>query len=188
MALNLDFVEKMPWSQKLIILIGIIGLLVGLYVPFIYIPLQDDLKEAHGKLDEKMEEIRRLDSRKEDLDLIKSRIDALQDEIKEQRKALPDDEEISKIFHKLDSLGKKNGIEFSRITRGNKSSVGNVAQKVPISLDYTGNYKYVMRFFYEIVNIERIIKVSNIKLKGGKGKGGSSRIAVSCEATTFMSK
>ncbi len=186
MALNMEFVEKMPVSQKLIILVGVILVLGGLWYYMMYEPLQTELTQKEEEFDKENEALKELKRRKEDLNNMKSRIEELEDELKEMRRALPKDAEIGQILLTFDNLGKKNGIEFSRITPKGQSAVGNLYRKVPIDLDFTGNYRWVMRFFYEVVNIRRIVKVTDIKMKGGK-RGGGSRINVSCQATTYIS-
>lgn len=187
MALNLTFVEKMPWAQKLVILLGIIALIGGLWYYFMYLPLVEELAKVETQKEKELDKLRELKQRKADLNNMKKRIEELEDQLKEKRKALPKDPEIDQIILKLDNLGKKNGIEFAKITPSNPSPVKNLYRRVPIKLDFSGSFRYVMRFFYEVVNMKRIVKISDINMRPqGRGRGGA-RIRVDCTATTYIS-
>ncbi|MFO8055697.1 MAG: type 4a pilus biogenesis protein PilO [bacterium] len=185
MALNLTFVEKMPWAQKLVILIGIIALLGGVWYYFMYLPVVEEMAKVQREKEKESDNLKELKQRKADLQNMKKGIEELEDRFREKREALPIDPEIDQIILKLDNLGKKNGIEFSRITPHNPSAVGNLYRQVPIKLEFTGNFRYVMRFYYEVVNMKRIVEISDISMRP-HGKGGA-RISVNCNATTYIS-
>src|SRR6266851_4020973 len=115
-------------------------------------------------------------------------IQPLQDSIAEQEnqqrgldRQLAEKQEIAQ---QLNDIGKKSGLEISRVEPGGETNATFFA-KIPIKMSVSGNFHEIAMFMQEIANMRRIVNVNNIKL--GTPVLKNDKVVLSSEflATTF---
>ena len=124
-------------------------------------------KEIADNLNEKRREMDQLDQK-------------LQDALTE----LPERKDIDELLANLNDVGKKSGLEISRVSPGAESAEAFYA-KIPVSMNVTGNYHEIAMFLQEVANMRRIVNVNNIHLYGPSPRGDKVILRSDFLATTF---
>lgn len=184
MALNVEFFEKMSLAQKALIL-GILILAVGaIWYGVFYDPKVQELAAQESKYNDKLRQMDKLRKMREDEKNLLKMIDDKRRTIEKYKEILPTQTEMDQLLLLIDDIGKKNGIYFENFKPSKEVPRGSLYYEVPISLDFKGNYKYIMNFFYEVANLKRIVKFTDVKMTSGKAETGS-QISVKCTAMTY---
>jgi type IV pilus assembly protein PilO len=180
----LERVNKLPWAAKAGIVVGIIVLMTaGTWI----LVIQDteaaieSLKAQQVTLDqtnaEKKEIADNLLERRREMDQLEQK---LQDALTE----LPDKKDLDELLAALNDLGKKAGLEITRVVPGSEAQESFFA-RIPIVMAVKGNFHEIAVFLQEISQMKRIVNVSNLKL--GTPSLRNEKVILSSEflATTF---
>lgn len=124
-------------------------------------------KEIADNLNEKRREMDQLDQK-------------LQDALTE----LPERKDIDELLANLNDVGKKSGLEISRVSPGTEAPEAFYA-KIPVSMVVTGNYHEIAMFLQEVANMRRIVNVNNIHLFSPSARGDKIILKSDFLATTF---
>jgi type IV pilus assembly protein PilO len=111
-------------------------------------------------------------------------IDALEQRLQEALTELPTKKNIEDLLAQLNDVGKKSGLQLSKVTPGGESAEGFYA-KIPINISVTGNYHEIAMFLQEIANMRRIVNVNNIILTSPTTRGDKVVLRSEFLATTF---
>ncbi len=185
MALNADYFIKMPIHQKLLILAALVALLFLGYYFLIDSKLTEEYKRKQGQLSSKRSELAKLETVERDKEKLDRQLKEKQRKLEKAKEKLPTETEMEKLFITISELGQKNGIKFSNFKPQTERAHGNLYIEVPISLDFTGSYVYVMNFFYKATHLPRIVNFHGLGISSGK-KG--NEISVKCTAVTYKFK
>ncbi|MDP1919652.1 MAG: type 4a pilus biogenesis protein PilO [Myxococcales bacterium] len=180
----LERVNKLPIAAKAGIVIGIIVLLTaGTW----FLVIQDtetaieSLKSQQVTLDqtyaEKKEIADNLLERRREMDQLEQK---LQDALTE----LPEKKDLDELLAALNDLGKKAGLEITRVVPGVENQESFFA-RIPIAMAVKGNYHEIAVFLQEISQMKRIVNVNNLKL--GTPSLRNDKVILSSDflATTF---
>ncbi len=180
----LDRIAKAPAAAKYGGLAGLVVLLSVLNFFFAIQPLQDQIADQENQqrgldrqLAEKQEIAQNLNERRREMDI-------LEQKLAEALTELPERKDIDELLAQLNDIGKKSGLEISRVEPGAETSATFFA-KIPIKMSVSGNYHEIAMFMQEIANMRRIVNVNNIKL--GTPVQKNDKVVLSSEflATTF---
>ena len=111
-------------------------------------------------------------------------MDALDQKFQEALTQLPEKADIEELLSQLSDVGKKSGLEISKVTPGNEAAEG-FYSRIPISMAVSGNYNEIAMFLQEIANLRRIVNVSDLKLVSPTIKGDKVTLSSDFMATTF---
>ncbi len=111
-------------------------------------------------------------------------MDALEQRFQEALTQLPEKKDIEELLSQLNDVGKKSGLEISRVVPGAEVPEG-FYSRIPISMAVSGNYHEVAMFLQEIANLRRIVNVSQLKLGGPQARGDKVTLSSEFMATTF---
>lgn len=180
----LDKIAKAPPAVKYGGLAGLVVLLSVLNFFFGIQPLQDSIAEQENtqrgldrQLAEKQEIAQNLNERRREMDI-------LEQKLAEALTELPEKKDIDELLAQLNDIGKKSGLEISRVEPGGETNATFFA-KIPIKMSVSGNFHEIAMFMQEIANMRRIVNVNNIKL--GTPVLKNDKVVLSSEflATTF---
>lgn len=159
----LDKIAKAPPAAKYGGLAGLVVLLSVLNFFFGIQPLQDQIAEQENQqrgldrqLAEKQEIAQNLNERRREMDI-------LEQKLAEALTELPEKKDIDELLAQLNDIGKKSGLEISRVEPGGETTATFFA-KIPIKMSVSGNFHEIAMFMQEIANMRRIVNVNNIKL------------------------
>lgn len=187
MALTVDSILKLPTSKKVLVLIGILGVLAGLYIYLLFIPLQNELGVMRNELDKLMKELNQGKMITRDLEKFKVQIANLNAELKDALTQLPNEKEIPEILKNISRLGKESNLEFT-LFRPKTEEPQQFYAKVPIDLVVVGSYHNIGTFFDKIGKLPRIINVIDFnisRVKEVKGRETEILVRTSCLITTY---
>jgi type IV pilus assembly protein PilO len=180
----LERVNKLPLAAKAGLVVGIIVLITaGTW----FLVIQDteaaieSLKAQQVGLDqtnaEKKEIADNLLERRREMDQLEQK---LQDALTE----LPEKKDLDELLAALNDLGKKAGLEITRVVPGAEAQESFFA-RIPIVMAVKGNYHEIAVFLQEVSQMKRIVNVNNLKL--GTPSLRNEKVILSSEflATTF---
>ena len=187
MAITIDSILKLPTSKKVLILIGILCVLVGVYGYLFYIPKQNEMKVLKADLDKLMKELNEGKMITRDLEKFKLQVEKLNAELTDALTQLPNEKEIPEILKNISRLGKESNLEFT-LFRPKTEEPQQFYAKVPIDLVVVGSYHNIGTFFDKIGKLPRIINVLDFnmaRVKDAKGRETDIFVRTSCLIATY---
>ncbi len=180
----LERLNKAPATVRFGGLAAIIVLIIGATYYFSIMDLQTDIESLGQQqaqkdqvLAEKQEIANNLNQRRIEMEKLKQQLD-------EALTELPLDKDIDELLAQLNDLGKKSGLEISKVTPGTEAAEGFYA-RIPVSMSVSGNYHEIASFLQEVANMRRIVNVNNIKLTTPTARGDKVVLRSDFMATTF---
>jgi type IV pilus assembly protein PilO len=182
----LDKIAKAPAGIKYGGLAGAVIALTALNFFLLVQPTEDKIKaqvEQRRKLDndlgEKSEIAQNLNERRREMDV-------LEQKLAEALTELPEKKEIDELLAQLNDVGKKSGLEISRVEPGKESvTSGEFFARIPIKMTVSGNYHEISMFLQEVANMRRIVNVNGIALDKPTVKNEKVILSSTFVATTF---
>mgnify|MGYP000057316875 CR=1 FL=1 len=187
MAITVDSILKLPSSKKILILIGLLAVVTGIYFYLFFIPAQEELKTSRAELDKLMKELNEGRMITRDLERFKAQLEKLNAELSNALTQLPNEKEIPEILKNISRLGKESNLEFTLFKPKNEEPQQFYA-KVPIDIVVVGNYHNIGLFFDKIGKLPRIINVVDFNMaraKEVKGREMEHLIRTACLITTY---
>lgn len=182
----LDKIVKAPPALKFG---GLAALVVAMTVAnffFVIKPLEEQMESLRAdqrKLDlelaEKSEIAQNLNERRREMDV-------LEQKLAEALTELPENKDVEELLAQINDIGKKSGLEISRVEPGAETvGGGDFFARIPIKMAVSGNYHEIAMFLQEVANMRRIVNVNNIQLGGARLKNEKVMLSSTFLATTF---
>lgn len=189
MAITVNSILELPSSKKILILVGILCVIAGLYFYLFFIPAQNDLKMLRLELDKLIKELNEGKMITRDLEKFRGQIEKLNMELKDALTQLPNEKEIPEILKSISRLGKESNLEFT-LFKPKPEEPQQFYAKVPIDLVVVGSYHNTGLFFDRIGKLPRIINVVDFNMTRTKDLKAKERdtdilIRTSCLITTY---
>ncbi len=186
MEISLETILALDRNKKILILAGVLALLTALYVWFLFLPAHETI----GKLDTKLSRL--LDKKAEqeaivqNLAAFKREYEHLEQSLKLAMAQLPDKKEIPSLLENISNLARESGLEVALFKPGAQKPKDFYAE-VPVDIKLVGNYPNLLRFFYSVGNLPRIVNISDLSIKKSSKPGASpsSSLDTECRATTY---
>ena len=181
---QLDKLNKLPRAYRIAMMPTIVVVIAAAYVYFGYLPTKEQLSAAsdqHLQMQRKLAEVRGVASNEE---AVKAEIAALQRNLREALRQLPDSKELPVLLTDITSLGKNAGLDFKGFRPKPEIHKGFYAE-VPIDIEFTGRFHDVAMFFDEVSRLPRIVNVGEMTINITHEDSFGTRLTVKGEATTF---
>ena len=117
MAITVNSVLELPSSKKILILIGILCVIAGIYFYLFFIPMQDDMRVLKTELDKLMKELNEGRMITRELEKFKGQVEKLNAELTSALTQLPNEKEIPEILKSISRLGQ--GVESGVLPSSN---------------------------------------------------------------------
>ena len=184
-GINLEKITKLPLTQKLLILGGILVLIFGLYFYFFYVPKSRDLSGLKDQLSKLESERITKKATADNLPIFQKEIKRLNEKLKRALVKLPSAAEIDQLLIEIPVKASESGLEILSFRPESEVRKGFYAE-VPISLVFQGRYIDTASFFDRMANMPRIVHVDHINLKPQSVKQGREVVLdASIEITTY---
>jgi len=148
-----DF-SRLPTQRKVLVFVVIGGLLGALYFQFGYKPLKEQVDEADVQHNANVVKNKQLDKDKDDFKALKLRMCSLNRIIDENQTALPTEAELPAFFETLNRKVLESGVEVRRWEQRSEEKI-DAFIKVPVTIELTGNFMQVKKFFASLVEKKR---------------------------------
>jgi type IV pilus assembly protein PilO len=187
MAITVDSILKLPSPKKILILIGVLCVITGIYAYLFFIPMRDNMKALRTELDKLVKELNEGKMITRDLEKFRGQVDTLNAELKNALTQLPNEKEIPEILKNISRLGKESNLEFT-LFKPKPEEPQQFYAKVPIDLVMIGSYHNIAGFFDKVGKLPRIINVVDFnmaRVKELKPRETENLIRTSCLITTY---
>jgi len=188
MALSMDSVFKLSTPKKILILVGILAVITGLYFYAFFNPRQEELKVLKDDLNKLTKELNESKTITRDLKKFKEQVDLLNVELTNALTQLPNEKEIPEILKNITSLGKESNLEFT-LFKPKPEEPQQFYAKVPIELVVLGSYHNTGIFFDKMSKLPRIINVVDFNMSRTKDIRGKLEnevlVKTSCVVNTY---
>lgn len=183
MALSAEKIAKLPMTQKLLILGGVVILIFVCYYVFMESNYKQRTQELDSELSSLKADILKITAIAAEKEKFERENALLQKRLDEALMKLPNETEIAELIITISDLGRGNGLSFSSFQPGREGSKP-LYIEVPINMKFRGNFFHVLRFFDEISKLPRIVNISDLKVSSGKGE----MLDITCTAETYKFK
>jgi len=173
-------VEKIKMPIRIVILLGTLFLLAGLF----FFPGQGLLRLSDWRrISPNWIRIfeRRGSGAKQlpKFEAEEARVDA---QFKEALKLLPNEKEIPTLLKGITQLGSDSNLTF-RLFKPKREIPEAFYYKLPVSMEVIGNYHDVAVFFDKVGRMKRIVNILDVSMRPDKER--STRLITSCDAVTY---
>jgi type IV pilus assembly protein PilO len=188
MALNTaDLIERFsrtPTKQKVAVLI-LITLFFGVIFYFMF---YSELITKADALDRQTNALRQekasYEEKKRQYNSFRAEVMKLLEEQKELIKVLPTDSEIPTFLQAIHAQGELSGLNiltFEQLPEQQK----NFYAVIPVRMAISGSYHQILKFFYSIGQLKRIVNISNLSLGAPTGTEQGVVLQANFLASTF---
>lgn len=181
---SVEKILRLPRYKRVLMLLGTMALVVGLFIYLVHLPQREALALAQQEtaaLEAKLQEGRRIAA---DLPKFKAEYEKMQEQLKLALTELPDSKEIPTLLTGIATRAKDNGLSVLRFKPGSEVPQGFYAD-VPVELKLSGSFHEFAMFFASVGNMSRIVNISNLVMGNPKQEGRRTELTVDCLATTF---
>ena len=161
------------------------ALVGGLFWYFYYSPAVEERDTKAARLDTLQKEIRALEVTASKLQEFQREVQLLEAKLETLKRILPPAKETPDLMRKVQALAAQSNLAIKTFTPQpvvNKDFY----QEWPIKVDVQGTYHNLALFFDRVSRLSRLVNVGDLKITALSAQTGSSTIAASCTATTFV--
>ncbi len=176
-------VEKLSKLHRILICVGVLILLVGPSVYFLFMPKHKEINELEGQLSKLEQELMIAKRKAAKLKEVEAQMAAAKEKFEEAKKALPESEEIPTLLTNISHSGQDAGLDFLLFQPKAEKPKGFYAE-IPVSIQVNAGYHDFVKFTHKISELNRIVNVKDIRMiKNTKKAEGA--LSVSCTAVTY---
>ncbi|WP_309897042.1 type 4a pilus biogenesis protein PilO [Archangium sp.] len=182
----LDRIVKAPPAVKFGGLAAVVVLMTAANFFWVIQPMEEEMEAQRAEqrrldmdLAEKSEIAQNLNERRREMDV-------LEQKLAEALTELPENKDVEELLAQLNDIGKKSGLEISRVEPGPETvGGGDFFARIPVRMAVAGNYHEIAMFLQEVANMRRIVNVNNIQLNGARTRNEKVILSSTFMATTF---
>ena len=182
---RVEWVLKRPRYQRVLMLMGTLAIIVGLFVWLMFLPKQEEyanLLRRSADLQVKLNSDRRIAA---NLPTFKAEYEKMLAQLDQALTELPNGREIPKLLTSISSRAKGSGLDVLSFRPGSEVPKGFYAE-VPVKLKVEGTFHQIANFFYAVSKLPRIVNINEVKIGSKTSQNaGSNVLSVDCLATTF---
>jgi type IV pilus assembly protein PilO len=178
-------VEKIKLPFRILIFVGTIIVLAGLFIYLVYMPKDKEITETQKQnvsLSKKLVSVKR---KADNFKKIQEKYETVNVQLTEALKILPDSKEIPSLLTNITNLGQESGLQFLIFNPQNDRGKGFYIE-IPVSIRIEGTYHNVLSFFDKVGKMDRIVNILNVSMRPKQTL--STQLITSCEAVTFQFK
>jgi type IV pilus assembly protein PilO len=185
---NWQQLEKIPLQNKVAGLLAVCALIGGLFFYFVYLPKDKELKGLNGRLARAERVYNEKKAIADNLQTFQEEVRRLNEKLDIALAKLPNTAEIDKILMDMPTLAKEEELVVGSFRPGKETPRGFYAA-VPLSLELSGPYNRLAKFFEKVAKLNRIISVKDVRLSSSGKTSGQNvllKATVAAETYTFI--
>lgn len=185
MAITLDDIKNMSPMRKAL-LISLLIILAGyLYYSCFY----RDALEKRDRLESRFASLQREIAEKQavvrEIEKYKKELADLRERLRLAQIRLPRQKEIPALLDSISEVGRRLDLEFLLFQPAAVVPKEFYAE-VPVKVQVAGGYHNTVLFFEKIAKLPRIVNITDLSIKKGKGKDNVDSLDISCCVKTYM--
>jgi type IV pilus assembly protein PilO len=178
-------VEKLKMIHRVLILVGTIVLLAGIFVALVYIPRSQEITRLNKEIASLEKKINQAKIKARTLKKFEAEQAEVETQFREALKLLPNKREIPTLLKSITQLGSDANLEF-RLFSPNKEKARDFYIEIPVSMEVSGTYHDVATFFDKVGRMKRIVNILDISMTPIKER--STNLTTKCNAVTYRFK
>ncbi len=178
-------VEKLKMIHRIMILVGTIVLLAGIFVALVYIPKSKEITRLNKEIAGLEKKINQAKIKARTLKKFEAEQAEVEAQFREALKLLPNKREIPTLLRSITQLGSDANLEF-RLFSPNKEKARDFYIEIPVAMEVSGTYHDVATFFDKVGRMKRIVNILDITMKPVKVR--STNLTTKCDAVTYRFK
>lgn len=183
--LKFDFLHNYSPLKRALMLFGILALIAGGFVYFIYMPKLKSLQKVERKLKQAQIKLHQTQQIANQLPKFEAEIASLNIAFKKALNKLPDSKEIPSLLLKITKLGKESKLTFNLFQPLSNRNRDFYAE-VPIDIEVRGSYHAIGHFFSQVCAMPRIVNIYNYSLGNYKmTEEGDIKLKARFQAVTY---
>ncbi len=187
--MNLESLENIPRSQKIILIALVFTIVIGGFVYLIFLPARTQISVLKKSVTELNREILTSEVKLRKLDRLKIENAQLQAQLAELRSQLPAEEEVSGLLKQISDLSRESGLEVKLWKpAARKKDPSGLYTEIPVDVEVSGGYHALATFFDKVSKLSRIVNVTGLSMDGSRAVGDAVFIQDKFVATTFASE
>jgi len=187
--MNLESLENIPRSQKIIILALLFTILIGGFVYFIFLPGKTQVDALNKSVADLNHEIMTNEVKLRRLDQLKIENAQLQAQLNELRAQLPAEAEVSGLLKQISDLSIDSGLSIKLWKPGDrKKDPSGLYTAIPVDVEVSGGYHALGIFFDKVSKLPRIVNITGLSMESARAAGNSVLIQDKFIATTFAAE
>jgi type IV pilus assembly protein PilO len=168
----LEQLDRIPTSQKILLLLLLsAGVVVAFYL-LVYSALEDSIAQTQQRISQTQDQRAEMKAQSNDISRLKGEIKGLCERQSTFLEKLPPRAEVGTLLQSIHQQAQLVGLQIERFEHDDEVPSANYTT-IPVKMNIRGTYDQVADFYYFIGRQQRIVNVKNISLSADKG-GASS--------------
>ena len=178
-------IEKIKMPIRLAILFGTVILFLAVFTYFVYLPKTKEIKETTEEIATLERQLARAKIKTKDYKSLQEKKKAIDQQLKEALRLLPNSKEIPNLLRKVTELGNESNLAFQFFDPKNEV-VKDFYVEIPVAIEVRGSYHNVAIFFDKVGHMDRIMNIHNVSMTPEKAQ--STTLITKCDAVTYRFK
>lgn len=181
----LEKIEKMRMAYRVLILVGSIVLLGGLFVWLVVVPKTSEITKTEKEIATLNQRLNQARIRAKNLKKFEAEQAEVNAQFREALKLLPNRREIPSLLRTITKLGTDSHLDFLLFSP-KREKTRNFYIEIPVAIKVSGTYHDVASFFDKVGQMERIVNILDVSMKPVKPL--STTLITTCNAVTYRFK
>ncbi len=177
----IEKIEKIKLLYRVLILVGAIAIIGGLYLWLYFFPTNETIASFGQKNIALSKQINEAKQKTKNLAKFEEDVAQVEDQYKEALTLLPKTEEIPTLLRNITELGTACNLEFKSFSPSTGATKG-MYTEISATISISGRYHDILLFFDRVGKMKRIVNIKGVTFSP---QGESEELAVSCKAVTY---
>ena len=183
---NIEQFSKLPVQHKALGFAFVVVFLGVIFYFFFYTELAEKEKRLVRKIGELQTEKETLEKKKREYLTLRNKVLKLEESQKDQLKVLPSAAEIHSLLQSIHAQGELAGLNILSFNQMAEVRERYYA-RIPVKMAINGSFHQVLRFFYSVGKLKRIVNIQGVKFKAPSRKKTKAKgnLTATFVASTF---
>lgn len=164
----LEQLDRIPTSQKILLLLLLsAGVVVAFYL-LVYSALEDSIAQTQQRISQTQDQRAEMKAQSNDISRLKTEIKELCERQSTFLEKLPPRAEVGTLLQSIHQQAQLVGLQIERFENDDEVPSANYTT-IPVKMNIRGTYDQISDFYYFIGRQQRIVNVKNISLTSDKG-------------------
>jgi type IV pilus assembly protein PilO len=177
----LEKLGKLVLWQRVAILAGLIVLMVGAAVWFLFLPQYEEISQLDEKVQGLEKKLATAKLNAAELGKFQAKMQEAEAQFKIAMRALPENQEIPSLLTSISKSGQEVGLEFL-LFEPKPETRREFYAEIPVAMSIRGDYHNLAVFFDKVARLSRIVNINNISVTPGKE---GRELTTACTAVTY---
>ncbi len=184
--MNFETMENMPRSQKILMVVLLVIIVVGGFGYLIFFPKKASIDSLKDSIYEINRQINNDDVKLRRLDQLVVENKQLQLELSRLQAQLPAEQEVSGLLKQISDLSVESGLDVKLWKPGGrKNDPSGLYTEIPVDVEVAGGYHALATFFDRVSKLPRIVNITSLSMVSTKVAHEASLTENKFMATTF---